>query len=389
MNDEFVVAKFDYEAQEERELSVTKNERLKLLDDTNPWWKAMNARGQIGFVPSNYMQKESIGEKDKENFRSANHLSNGHGKRLHSVAVVLFDYAPQRDDELALRRGVRLRVLDKSADGWWKGEEEGAGARRGWFPSNYVREQPADDELPELSENGTPKTNGIGTTADARQTQHIPDRVLEIVLCLYSFEAQNPQELSFVKHERLDILEHPVDDPEWWMARNQYGQTGLVPTNYIEVVDQNPNRGAFDSPGVSAAPPSVPSSSLSPVPPSPRPNSYIGNSDWDQLTGPYARQPWYYGHITREQSDTLLKTRGVEGDFLVRDSESKPGDFSISLKDSAKNKHFWVQFDAASAQFIIGNRRFESMEKLILNYMSSPIFSDGIVNLFLRKPLPK
>uniref|UniRef100_A0A914HMH7 Uncharacterized protein n=1 Tax=Globodera rostochiensis TaxID=31243 RepID=A0A914HMH7_GLORO len=378
MTDEYIVAKFDYQAQEEQELSLTKNERLKLLDDSKPWWKALNARGEIGFVPSNYLRKESIGEKDKENLRSlsaTNNHSNGQEKMVDSVAVVLFDYVPQRDDELSLRRGGRLRVLDKSSDGWWKGEEEG-GLRRGWFPSNYVREEADnEEELPDTPE---------GTTATQRQ-QKPPNKILEIVLCLYSFEAQNPQELSFTKHERLDILEHPVDDPEWWMARNQYGKTGLVPTNYIEVNEQNPPRSAFDSPGGNV-PMLAPSSSISPTPPSPQPSSYIGG---DQLAGPYARQPWYYGHITREQADTLLRTRGVEGDFLVRESESKPGDFSISLKDSAKNKHFWVQYDATSTQFIIGNRRFESMEKLILNYMSSPIFSDGIVNLFLRKPLPK
>lgn len=40
----------------------------------------------------------------------------------------------------------------------------------------------------------------------------------QIVLCLYSFDAQNPQELSFSKHERLDILEHPAD------VRGIYGQ---------------------------------------------------------------------------------------------------------------------------------------------------------------------
>uniref|UniRef100_A0A183CEE9 Cytoplasmic protein NCK1 n=1 Tax=Globodera pallida TaxID=36090 RepID=A0A183CEE9_GLOPA len=349
MTDEYIVAKFDYQAQEEQELSLTKNERLKLLDDSKPWWKALNARGEIGFVPSNYLR-----EKDKENLRSLsatnNHSRNGQEKMLDMVAVVLFDYVPQRDDELSLRRGGRLRVLDKSSDGWWKGEEEG-GLRRGWFPSNYVREEADnEEELPELSENGVAKMNGFGTpegtTATQRQ-QRQPNKILEIVLCLYSFEAQNPQELSFTKHERLDILEHP--DPEWWMARNQYGKTGLVPTNYIEVHEQNPPRSAFDSPGGN-----VPIRALT-------------------LAGPYARQPWYYGHITREQADTLLRTRGVEGDFLVRDSESKPGDFSISLKDSAKNKHFWVQYDATSTQ----------------NYMSSPIFSDGIVNLFLRKPLPK
>lgn len=40
MNDDvFVVVKYDYNAQEEGELTIRKNERLKLIDDTKNWWK--------------------------------------------------------------------------------------------------------------------------------------------------------------------------------------------------------------------------------------------------------------------------------------------------------------------------------------------------------------
>lgn len=33
-------------------------------------------------------------------------------------------------------------------------------------------------------------------------------------------------------------------------------------------------------------------------------------------------KPWYYGQISRAQCDTLLNNNGVDGSFLVRDSES-------------------------------------------------------------------
>ncbi|KAK6035234.1 SH2 domain protein [Cooperia oncophora] len=47
--------------------------------------------------------------------------------------------------------------------------------------------------------------------------------------------------------------------------------------------------------------------------------------------------PWYLGKISRLDAETLLKKQGTrDGNFLVRQCESSPGDFSISVK--------WVLF---------------------------------------------
>lgn len=40
---------------------------------------------------------------------------------------------------------------------------------------------------------------------------------------------------------------------------------------------------------------------------------------------------WYYGRITRADAEKLLDQQ-PEGCFLVRISESSPGDFSLSVK---------------------------------------------------------
>ena len=46
MGDEYVTVKFDYIAQEDQELTIKKNERLKLLDDSKNWWKVELSRFQ-------------------------------------------------------------------------------------------------------------------------------------------------------------------------------------------------------------------------------------------------------------------------------------------------------------------------------------------------------
>ena len=51
----------------------------------------------------------------------------------------------------------------------------------------------------------------------------------------FSPQAQNDTELSFNKGDRLEVLDRPANDPEWYKARNQCGQIGLVPSNYLQV----------------------------------------------------------------------------------------------------------------------------------------------------------
>lgn len=60
-----VVAKYDYDAQDAQELTISKNERLVLLDDSRNWWKVINVDGMVGYVPSNYVRKENLMDKVK------------------------------------------------------------------------------------------------------------------------------------------------------------------------------------------------------------------------------------------------------------------------------------------------------------------------------------
>ncbi|CAG9535103.1 unnamed protein product [Cercopithifilaria johnstoni] len=56
------------------------------------------------------------------------------------------------------------------------------------------------------------------------------------MIALYSFEGQEPTDLSFEKNEILDIIEKPQE--EWWEARNALGNVGLVPGNYLAQFDE-------------------------------------------------------------------------------------------------------------------------------------------------------
>ncbi|XP_061647941.1 cytoplasmic protein NCK2a [Phyllopteryx taeniolatus] len=387
-----VVAKWDYTAQQDQELDIRKNERLFLLDDSKTWWRVRNTANQTGYVPSNYVErknslkkgslvkniKDTLGLGKTKRKTSARDTSptpssdtecptNGSGgtgggsgvgaaERINDLnipAVVKFAYTAERDDELTLMKGCRVVVMEKCSDGWWRGSQAG---RVGWFPSNYVQEETvgADDReggdsLRIYHTQGTVLANGsVG--------------VLDLVQTLYPFSSVTEEELNFDKGEVMEVVEKPENDPEWWRCKNSRGIVGLVPKNYVMVLDERPG------------PP--PCTTVSPH------NRHVAPA----RTGRFAERDWYYGNITRHQAERILNERGDDGDFLIRDSESSPSDFSVSLKAAGKNKHFKVQL--CDSVYCIGQRRFTSMEELVEHYKKAPIFtSEHGDRLYLVKAL--
>lgn len=46
------------------------------------------------------------------------------------TAVVKYNYQAQQPDELSLTKGTRILILEKSNDGWWRGQYQG---HTGWY----------------------------------------------------------------------------------------------------------------------------------------------------------------------------------------------------------------------------------------------------------------
>ncbi|CAG0884005.1 unnamed protein product [Darwinula stevensoni] len=398
----YVIAKYDYVAQGSQELDAKKNERLLLLDDSKHWWRVQNARGQNGYVPSNYVKREkpsifdSIKKRVKKSGSSAGSKtlpSSSSASPSHDVpspspspvrrpvppidpregigyAIVKYNYTAQQPDELPLTKGTRILILEKSNDGWWKGQY---GNQMGWFPSNYTIEEVEES---------------VHTYARA-------ENVLDIVLALYSFTARNDQELGFRKGEKLEIVDRPASDPEWYKARNAAGQVGLVPSNYLKEVGDG--HGHYEAAVRRRGPPDGSSNVSGPVPETTHNGAVteaVHNLSQLNLTPDTRDRPhlagreWYYGMITRAQCDALLGTYGQDGDFLVRDSETNVGDYSVSLKAPGRNKHFRVHVDGNL--YCIGQRKFQNLDQLVDHYQRAPIYtSQKGEKLYLIRPFPR
>lgn len=131
-----------------------------------------------------------------------------------------------------------------------------------------------------------------------------------MVVALYSFTSQNEEELSFQKGEKLEVIDRPANDPDWWMAKNQAGATGLVPKNYVSPFEDN-NLDSLESVAVQKDLTKLVLNETSPILP-------MKGTDKFDITC----QSWYFGCISRSQCDQMLNKHAEDGDFLIRDSET-------------------------------------------------------------------
>ena len=138
---------------------------------------------------------------------------------------------------------------------------------------------------------------------------------------LHNFTASERDELDFKKGETLKVIN--MEDANWYKVE-QRGIVGFVPSNYIEM---NPH-------------------------------------------------PWFQGKISRVTAESKLLECSKEGSFLVRESESSPGGFSLSVlvhnRTGIHVQHFKVLRDD-SGKYFLWVVKFESLNDLINYHKTSSV----------------
>ncbi|XP_031670317.1 GRB2 related adaptor protein a isoform X1 [Oncorhynchus kisutch] len=147
-------------------------------------------------------------------------------------------------------------------------------------------------------------------------------------MALYSFRATEGDELSFNKEDVLKII-NMEDDPNWYTAELN-NKKGYVPKNYINL----------------------------------RPHA------------------WFAGRVSRGVAEGRLRQRD-RGAFIVRESESAPGEFSMSVSYGDHVQHFKVLQDR-SGQYFVWEEMFFSLNQMVEFYHSNSIAKEETV--FLRDP---
>uniref|UniRef100_A0A3Q3RPI5 Tyrosine-protein kinase n=1 Tax=Mastacembelus armatus TaxID=205130 RepID=A0A3Q3RPI5_9TELE len=155
-----------------------------------------------------------------------------------------------------------------------------------------------------------------------------------LFVALYDFVASGDNTLSITKGEKLCVLGYNQNG-EWSEVRSKNGQ-GWVPSNYITPVNS------------------------------------------------LEKHSWYHGPVSRSAAEYLLSSL-INGSFLVRESESSPGQLSISLRYEGRVYHYRINTSSDGKVYVTSESRFATLAELVHHHST---VADGLVTT-LHYPAPK
>ena len=159
----------------------------------------------------------------------------------------------------------------------------------------------------------------------------------QLFIVKHAFTAQGDGQLTVHRGEKIKVTNQIEGD--WVEAKNAKGDVGWIPSSYIVKCDS------------------------------------------------LEKYPWYHGNITRAAAEVALSS-GINGSFLIRGSESKPGQYSISLRYNGRMYHYRISQDTVSEEyFVMQDIKFRTLSELVRHHSQQ---SDGLIcTLHYPAPNPK
>ncbi|KAM4528820.1 CD2-associated protein isoform 2-T2 [Fundulus diaphanus] len=192
-----VLVEFEYDALHDDELTLRPGDIIKNVRHTDDeGWMEGELNGRRGVFPDNFVKELKKDPKEVKEIKNEpkEELTQPQGRERSNVAnlvkrisvigiptggfqpvppaaskkpkkrqcKVRFDYKPENEDELELKVGDVIEIIEEVEEGWWNGSFNG---KSGLFPSNFVEELEAAGEEAETSDTPADKTDGSGAEA--------------------------------------------------------------------------------------------------------------------------------------------------------------------------------------------------------------------------------
>ncbi|KFD57167.1 hypothetical protein M513_02052 [Trichuris suis] len=95
---------------------------------------------------------------------------------------------------------------------------------------------------------------------------------------------------------------------------------------------------------------------------------------------------WFHGYISGREAEQLLLEQGRNGSFLVRESQSTPGDYALSVRQNNRVTHVMVRF--VNGRYDVGGGDdFRTLSELVDHYRKSPMVETSGTVVHLKFPL--
>lgn len=102
-------------------------------------------------------------------------------------------------------------------------------------------------------------------------------------------------------------------------------------------------------------------------------------------TGIFRSLRWFHGNLSGKEAEKLILERGKNGSFLVRESQSKPGDFVLSVRTDDKVTHVMIRWQDNKYD-VGGGEKFSTLCELIEHYKRNPMVETCGTVVHLRQP---
>eukprot|EP00112_Aurelia_sp_Birch-Aquarium-sp1_P012479 Seg2624.5 transcript_id=Seg2624.5/GoldUCD/mRNA.D3Y31 product="Dual adapter for phosphotyrosine and 3-phosphotyrosine and 3-phosphoinositide" protein_id=Seg2624.5/GoldUCD/D3Y31 len=107
----------------------------------------------------------------------------------------------------------------------------------------------------------------------------------------------------------------------------------------------------------------------------------LQNTEVEQLS-------WFHPNLNRHHAEALLIQNGQDGSYLLRQSTTNPGEYSLSVRCASSAKHFQIGWDGTHYTFGMG--RFPSLKDFVEHFENKPLIGgeSGVLTL-LKHPYPR
>ncbi|XP_039603878.1 tyrosine-protein kinase fynb isoform X2 [Polypterus senegalus] len=254
-------------------------------------------------------------------------LANQDTTHKHSKRIWIMGCVQCKDKETAKLNDDRDTSITQST-----GYRYGADLTPQHYPNFGVTAIPNFNNFHTPGGQGMTVFGGVNSSSHTGTLRSRGGTGVTLFVALYDYDARTEDDLSFRKGEKFQILNSTEGD--WWEARSlNTGGTGYIPSNYVAPVDS------------------------------------------------IQAEEWYFGKLGRKDAERQLLSNGnLRGTFLIRESETTKGAFSLSIRDwddikGDHVKHYKIRKLDSGGYYITTRAQFDTLQQLVQHYSEK---ADGL-----------